>query len=164
MMIRDATADDAPAICAIWNPVISQTVATFNTELKTPQMIAADIERRVADGHGFFVIEDGGTCSGFATYFQFRGGPGYRHSFEHTIVLGDLARGKGCGRLLMTHLETHAAQNGCHVLMAGVSGENQAGIDFHRAVGFEDTAILPQVGYKFGRWMDLHLLHKVLSH
>ena len=77
------------------------------------------------------------------------------------ILAGD-ARGQGVGRALMARLEDHARTQGIHVLIAGVSGENEAAIAFHRAIGFTEAARLPEVGRKFGRWMDLVLLHKRL--
>jgi len=163
MILRDATACDAADICAIWNPVIKNSAATFTTELKTPDGICNDIKTRSETGHGFFVACKDGQILGFATYFQFRGGPGYVHSFEHTIVLSDAAKGQGIGRALMDHLEHHAAGNGCHTLVAGVSSENTLGVAFHAACGFQETARLWQVGRKFGRWMDLIVMQKFLS-
>jgi len=163
MILRDATSEDTPAICAIWNPVIENTAATFTTALKTPNGLTSEIMDKRANGFGFFVAEKKGEILGFASYGQFRGGPGYRHSFEHSIVLSPKAHGQGLGRAMMGHLESHAIRNKGHILMAGVSSENLTGIAFHRRIGFQDTAVLPQVGRKFGRWMDLHLLHKVLS-
>jgi phosphinothricin acetyltransferase len=100
---------------------------------------------------------------GFASYAQFRGGVGYRHTMEHTIILGPAARGRGLGRALMTAIEDHARAGGTHSLFAGVSAGNPEGRAFHAAMGFAETAVLPQVGYKFGRWLDLVLMQKFLS-
>lgn len=162
MIIRGASAADAAAIAALWNPVIRDTAATFTTALKTPEGLAQDIAQKQADGLGFLVAEEGGQMLGFATYFQFRGGPGYAHTMEHTIHLQGSARGRGVGRALMGALCDHARAGGVHSLWAGVSGENPAGVAFHRAIGFQQIARLPEVGYKFGRWMDLILLQKIL--
>ncbi|RMD92981.1 MAG: N-acetyltransferase family protein [Alphaproteobacteria bacterium] len=163
-MIRDARVQDAAAIAAIWNPVIRETAITFNSIEKSPEEIAALIAAREAEGLGFFVAEEGGgAISGFATYFQFRGGVGYARSMEHTVILAPQARGHGLGRRLMAHLEAHAAARGAHSIFAGVSSGNPAGRAFHARLGYEEVAVLREVGFKFGRWFDLHLMQKFLT-
>lgn len=157
-MIRPATPSDAAAICAFWTPQIRDTVVTFNSEPYTEAQIAEMITSRP----GFFVAEVEGEPVGFATYFQFRGGVGYRHTMEHTIILAPRAQGHGLGRALMTALIEHARANHVHSLFAGVAGENGSGVAFHAALGFEEVARLPQVGRKFDRWMDLILMQKRL--
>ncbi len=163
MILRPAAAADAGPIAALWNPVIRETAATFTTLEKTPEGLAAEIAARLADGKAFLLAEAQGTLLGFATYFQFRAGPGYAHTMEHTIILAPAARGRGVGRALMSGLEDHAQRAGVHALWAGVSAENPAGIAFHSAIGFTTIARLPEVGYKFGRWMDLVLMQKILA-
>lgn len=162
MILRSAQAGDASAVAALWNPVIRDTAATFNTQEKTAAGLAADFAARAAEGRAFLLAEEAGHLLGFATYFQFRNGPGYARTMEHTIVLAPAARGRGVGRRLMTALEDHARAGGAHSLWAGVSGENPSGLAFHRAIGFAEVARLPQVGHKFGRWMDLVLMQKFL--
>lgn len=158
-MIRDATPADAPAIAAIWNPVIRDTAITFNSVEKSDADIAAMIRGRQDDGHGFLVTEAQGKVAGFATYAQFRGGVGYARTMEHTILLSPAAHGRG----LMTALEDHARAGGALSLFAGVSAENDAGRAFHAALGFAEVAILQRVGFKFGRTMDLVLMQKFLA-
>ena len=75
-------------------------------------------------------------------------------------MLDTRARGLGLGRGLMAALEDHARGRDVHTLWAGVSGENPEGVRFHRHMGFTELATLPEVGFKFGRWMDLVLLYK----
>ena len=103
-----------------------------------------------------------GEVIGFATYFQFRGGLGYGHTMEHSILLHPELRGRGAGRALMAAIENHARAAGVHTMFAGVSSENPSGVAFHEAIGFARVAVLPEVGRKFGRWIDLVLLQKHL--
>ena len=158
MIIRAATPQDAEAIAAIWTPQIEQSVVTFNSQPYSPQ----DVAEMIANRPCFLVLEIADALCGFACYTQFRGGIGYRHTVEHTIILAPLASGQGAGRALMAAVMDHARAADMHVLVAGVCAENTAGVAFHRALGFEQLAVLPEVGRKFGRWMDLVLLQKRL--
>lgn len=160
MIIRSATVDDSAQICAIWNPLIEHTATTFTTTLKTPEGIASDISQRAG---AFFVAEQDQKLMGFATYFPFRSGPGYARTKEHSINLAPEARGQGAAKALMQALEAHAAQAGVHSLWAGISCENPQGMQFHQRMGFTHIALLPEVGFKFGRWMDLVLMQKILD-
>lgn len=162
-MIRPAQTGDAGAIAALWNHIIRDTAATFNATEKPVDEVAGVIAGRQAVGRAFLVAEEAGAVLGFATYDQFRGGIGYRHSMEHTVHVAPPAQGRGLGRALMTALEDHARRADIHVMMAGVSSENPGGRAFHEALGYQLSGTVPQVGHKFGRWMDLWLLHKILT-
>lgn len=159
MIVRAATPEDAEAIVAILNPIIRNTAITFNAQERT----AAEIVQAIKELPCYLVAEQAGEVLGFASYDQFRKGVGYARAMEHTIVLRDVARGRGAGRALMAGIEAHARAAGVGSLWAGVSGENPDGVAFHEAVGFETVARLPKVGFKFGRWMDLVLLRKWLD-
>ncbi len=161
-MIRDATAADAAAVAALWNHYIRDTLVTFNWAEKSPDEVAGLMAARQAAGQAFLVAEDAGGLAGFVTYAQFRGGVGYAHTMEHTILLAPAARGRGVGRALMAAAEAHARAAGVHSLFGGVSGANPEGRAFHRAVGFEEVAVLREVGRKWDRWLDLHLMQKIL--
>jgi len=162
-MIRQAQAADTPAIAALWNPVIRDTTITFTSAMKTADGLAQDIALKAAQDLPFLLAETaGGALQGFATYGPFRNGPGYAHTMEHTIILAPEARGQGVGAGLMAQLQAHAAGQGVHSLWAGVSAENPGGVAFHRAIGFAEIARLPEVGRKFGRWLDLILMQKIL--
>lgn len=157
-MIRAATSSDTEAIAAIWNRVIRDTAATFTTAEKD----AGALARSIADGAPFHVAEADGAVVGFVTAFQFRGGPGYAHTWEHSIHLDPAAQGQGLGRALMAALEDDLRTRGGHSLFAGISGENVAGVRFHDRLGYAEVARLPEVGRKFGRWHDLVLMQKFL--
>ena len=156
MTIRPALPMDTPQIAAIWNDIIRNTTVTFNP-VEKPLDEVADLCAQKA-----LVWAEGDRILGFARYFQFRGGEGYRHTAEHTILLHPDAHGRGIGRALMDALCADAKANGLHSIFAGCSAENTSGIAFHAACGFRTVATLPQVGFKFGRWIDLVLMQKML--
>tara|TARA_R110000751_G_C13745586_1_gene477878 strand:+ start:707 stop:1183 length:477 start_codon:yes stop_codon:yes gene_type:complete len=158
-VIRAAHPDDAPAIAAIWNAVIAQPHITFTTDTKSDASVAQMIAERAG---AFRVAETDGTVAGFATFGSFRSGPGYRHTAEHSIMLGPQARGRGLGRALMDALESDAKAADIHLLVAGISGGNPDAVAFHNRLGFAHSGRIPQAGYKFGQWFDLILMHKVI--
>ena len=162
MKILPASADDAAAIAAIWNPVIRDTTITFNSVEKTELDIVAMIAERHAAGYEFLVAKQGDTLLGFASYGQFRGGVGYSYTKEHTVFLADSAQGKGVGRALLSALESHARANDVHSLIACVSDDNSTAIEFHKALGYKQVGHIPQSGRKFGRWLGMVFLQKIL--
>lgn len=159
MILRQARPEDAQAICDIWNAIINDTLFTFTSAQKTSSVISADIESR---GPGFQVAEIEGELIGFATYFPFRGGPGYAYTKEHSIQFSAKARGLGAGRALMQKLEQAAVSEHVHSLWAGISSANPGGVAFHGKIGFNKVARLPEVGRKKGQWLDLILMQKML--
>jgi len=155
-MIRPATAADAPALAALWNPWITDTAITFAATPKT----AADVAHLITTRPAFFTTE---ALNGFATYGQFRGGDGYTTCMEHTVILSPDARGTGLGRALMQAVEIHARSHGAHQMIAGISAENPAAIAFHARLSYHEVARIPQAGRKVGRFIDLVLMQKILS-
>ena len=161
-MIRPAGAWDATAIAGIWNPVIRDSLITFNAVEKDPDDLVRFMTTRADLGHGTFVAEEDGAVLGFSTYGQFRAGVGYARSMEHTIMLAEGARGRGLGSALLDAVEAHARDRGAHSMIAGVSGANDAGMGFHAARGYVEVARVPEVGWKHGHWLDLVLMQKIL--
>lgn len=159
MIVRPAGPDDAGAVAAILNHYIRETTVSFKPFEYSLDQTRAMIETAPC----FRVAEDAGEIIGYASYGQFRNGPGYGRTMEHSILLAPDAKGNGAGRALMTAIEAHARAAGVGSLWAGVSGENPEGLAFHKAIGFEEVALLPRVGFKFGRWIDLTLLRKWLD-
>ena len=99
---------------------------------------------------------------GFASYDQFRAGVGYRYSMEHTIILSEKYKSLGFGKNLMGILCAHAKNRDINSMWAGVSALNVPAIKFHEGLDFEIVARLPEVGYKFGTFVDLVLMRKLL--
>ena len=159
MIVRPASPEDARAIGRILNHYIRETTVSF----KPHEYSTDEIEALIGTAKAIFVAEDRGAVVGYANYGQFRNGPGYARTMEHSILISPDTKKCGGGRLLMAAIEDHACTAGVGSLWAGVSGENPDGVAFHKRLGFEEIAILPAVGFKFGRWIDLTLLRKWLQ-
>jgi phosphinothricin acetyltransferase len=161
--VREATAQDVPAILAIYNEVIATTTAVYRDD-------PADLEDRVAwwhdrqrQGYPVLVAADGGDVVGFASFGDFRNWPGYRFTVEHSVHVRADRRGEGVGHALMVALMDRAQRLGKHVMVAGVDAENAASLRFHQRLGFVPVAHLREVGFKFGRWLDLVFLQVILG-
>lgn len=159
MKIRPAAQTDAAHIAALWNRMICETDATFTTQKKE----IADIAALIAERQGAFWVAHAQDLQGFATYGAFRNGPGYAATVEHTIILAQAAQGRGVGRVLMQRAIEGAQSQGHHVMIAAISGANPGAVAFHEKLGFEQTAHMPQVGRKGGKWLDLILMQKMIS-
>ncbi|MEJ6397681.1 GNAT family N-acetyltransferase [Yoonia sp. 208BN28-4] len=156
MTVRPANPRDNAAIRAIVNALIRDTTVTFAPDPKSHDDIS-----RIIDGP-CFVAEVDGKVQGYAAYFPFRPGAGYARTVEYSIVLTQAGQGRGLGRALLDQVCHHARSAGKTTVVAGISGENTAGLAFHRAMGFEQTGHLPAVGHKFGRDIDLVIAQKRL--
>lgn len=157
MTVRAAHPDDAEAIAACVNWMIRDTLATFTTDLRPPE----DVATWIANGP-VWVAEIDGAVLGVGRLGQFRSGPGYAHTREHSVVLLPEAQGRGLGRALMQKIEEQARKEACHVLVAAISSANPGAVAFHAALGFCETGRMPEVGCKHGRWLDLILMQKTL--
>ncbi|NKW71507.1 N-acetyltransferase [Rhodobacteraceae bacterium R_SAG10] len=162
MRVRSATTDDAGAIAAFWAPMIRDTHVMFERAAKSARDVAAMITECAARGHAFLVAEEAGRVVGFATYRQFRAGSGYAHTMEHTIIVAPQGQGSGVGRGLLGALEDHARTAGARSMIAAISGENRGAVAFHNALGYCQVGVVPEAGRKFDRWLDLHLMQKIL--
>jgi L-amino acid N-acyltransferase len=164
--VRDATADDLEAITGLYNALIPTTTTAWTERLQTIDERAAWFDRQEADGFPVLVADDDGSVVGFGAYGHFRGAgkwQGYRYTAEHTIHVAESHWGTGVGAALLSALIDRARADGIHVLVAAIDADNHASIAFHRRLGFSEVGRLPQVGHKFGQWLDLVLMQQVLD-
>ena len=149
MIVRHACKEDC---AAIWN----------DTTVDTDNRIAW-FEARTQLGYPVLVSEEEGVVTGYASFGDWRAFDGFRHTVEHSVYVHPDHQGKGIGRLLMTELIKEARQIGKHVMVAGIEAQNQASIHLHETLGFVTTGNMPQVGTKFGRWLDLTFMQLQLD-
>ncbi|MGY6410715.1 MAG: N-acetyltransferase family protein [Alkalilacustris sp.] len=163
LRVRAAQAGDAAAIAAIWRPIILETVITFHPHPREAEEVAAMIAARQGAGHAFLVAEGAAGVVGFASYAQFRVGPGYARTMEHTVNLAPAARGQGVGARLVSGLVEHATRAGHRSLIGAVTAANAGSRAFHRRMGFVEVGLIPEAGWKFGRFHDLVLMRRALG-
>lgn len=162
MEIRDARPGDLPGILAIYNDVTATSTAIYRDEPATLDAHTDWWRQRVAAGYPVLVAEDAHGVAGFASFGDFRPWPGYRFTVEHSVHVRGDRRGGGVGTALMHPLLARASAIGKHVMIAGVDAENVASQRFHERLGFVPVARFHEVGFKFGRWLDLMFLQRRL--
>lgn len=160
--VREATANDIPALLAIYNDVILHTTAVYDYEPHTIAMRAEWFNTKKQQSFPVFVAEEGEEIIGFSSIGPFRAWAAYKYSVENSIYVAAGARGKGVGKLLLPPLIDAAKQLGMHTILAGIDAGNTASIQLHRHFGFEEVAHFKQVGWKFDRWLDLKFLQLIL--
>ncbi len=157
--LRDATTADLPGILFIYNDAVLNTTAIWNetpVDLANRQAWFADRQQR---GYPVLVaVDEAGAVLGYASFGDWRAFEGFRNTVEHSVYVHPEARGRGIGRLLMQALIERARQIGKHVMVAGIEANNAASVKLHQQLGFVQTALMPEVGVKFGRWLDLAFL------
>lgn len=162
MEIRDATIDDVPGILAIYNEVMATSTAIYREEPATLEAHTDWYRQRIDAGFPVLVAQDDRGVAGFASFGPFRPWPGYRFTVEHSVHVRADCRGAGVGSALMHPLIARATALGKHVMIAGVDAENLASRRFHERLGFVPVAHFREVGFKFGRWLDLTFLQRFL--
>jgi len=155
LCIREATPDDAAAICAIYNPYIEYTTISFEEKPVAVSDMAERIASSQAQGLPWLVAEASGDMLGYAYATHWRTRPAYRHAVESSIYMRQATVGQGVGKLLYRELIRRLAVPGLHPVIGGVAQPNPASDGLHRALGFRQVAHFEQVGRKFGRWLDV---------
>jgi phosphinothricin acetyltransferase len=152
--LRDATPADAAAIAAIYNHYVATTPISMESDPVAPDEMA----RRIADVQGatlpWLVLLDQGRVLGYAYASKWRTRPGYRHAVESSVYVEAGQRGRGLGlalyRALLARLEGRF-----HAVIGGIALPNAASIALHEKLGFRQVACFPEVGHKFGAWVDV---------
>ena len=162
--IRPATAADLPAVLAIYNEVIENSTAVYALAPTSLAERQAWFDARQAAGFPVLVACRGDAVAGFASFGEFRGTwPGYRYSVEHSVHVHRDQRGQGIGPALVQALMPLALAMGKHVMIGGIDAANPGSLRMHERLGFERVAHFREVGHKFGRWLDLVFMQRLLD-
>ena len=162
MPIRPATKEDYPSIIDVYNWAVSETVATFDTEIKslpTHLSFFQDFEK----GYPMHVLTHEEQVIGFALIKAFSDRKAYARTSELAIYIKPGFHRKGYGLALMNSILKAAKDFNQKVILSKIVSETIASLELHKKLGFEEVGTLKQVGYKFDRWLNVTILQKLLS-
>jgi phosphinothricin acetyltransferase len=164
MIIRDATETDLPALRDIFNDAVLNTTAIWMDNVVDLANRQAWFAARAQQGYPILVAENAdGEVAGYASFGDWRPFDGFCHTVEHSVYIRADQRGKGLGPQLLTALIERAKACDKHVMVAAIESGNAASIGLHQRLGFTITGQMPQVGRKFGRWLDLTFMQLILT-
>jgi phosphinothricin acetyltransferase len=153
-MIRKATPEDAKEICDIYNFYVLNSAATFE---EVP-LAYAEMRARISaimQRFPWLVFESEGRILGYAYSSDWKLRTAYRHTAESTVYVRDGYSGRGIGRALYRQLLDELKDLGFHAILGGISLPNEGSVALHEKLGFVKVGQLREVGWKFGRWVDV---------
>ena len=162
--VRNATAADAPAIAAIYRHHVLTGLASFEVEPPDAAEIARRMDAVRALDLPYLVALDGGEIAGYAYASVYRTRPAYRYTVEDSVYVHHARARRGIGSALMPALIAGCARAGRRQIIAVIGDSaNTGSIRLHEKFGFARVGLLPDVGYKFERWVDSVLMQRALS-
>ena len=161
--IRLAEEKDISEILTIYNDIILNTTAVYEYQPQTLAMRKAWFDTKLKDGYPVFVAEQENVIAGFSSFGPFRAWAAYKYTVENSVYVASHLRGRGIGKLLLPPLLQKAREKDLHVIIASINSDNLASIRLHQSFGFEEVALFRQVGFKFGKWLDLKFFELILD-
>ena len=153
---------DAEATRAIYNVEVLESTVTFDI---TPRSLADQLVwiAEHSGGHPAIVaVDDDDTLLGFASLSPFTPRAAYAPTVEDSVYVHRDARGRGVGEVLLREIVRLGTDHGFHSAVARIVGGHEASIALHRKCGFEEIGCEREVGRKFGRWLDVVLMQRML--
>lgn len=162
MEVRPAQLEDAEAIRSIYNVEVTTATVTFDM---VPRTLTEQREWVLAHSgaHPAVVaVDDDGTVVGFGSLSPYRDRPAYRTTVEDSVYVSRDHQGRGVGKALLSALVDGATASGYHAVIGRIVGGHTASIGLHERLGFEIIGTEREVGRKFGRWLDVVLMERLL--
>ena len=163
IITRYAKDTDIPQLLEIYNDIILTTTAVFEYRPHTLDMREQWFETKKEQGFPVIVAEEENEIVGFSSFGPFRNWAAYKYSVENSVYVSKQRRGRGIGKLLLAPLIGEAKQLQMHTIIASIEATNETSLRLHKSLGFEEVAHFKQVGFKFGRWLDLKFLQLILN-
>jgi L-amino acid N-acyltransferase len=163
---RRVTQADAEAIREIYNAEVLDSTVTMDIVARSAELQRAWIETH-SGVHGAVAAvdedgQDGATVVGFASISPWRSRPAYSTSVENSVYVHRDHQNRGIGRVLLDDILRLAADSGFHACFARIMSGHEASIRLHASRGFELVGVEREVARKFGRWIDVTVMEKML--
>ena len=162
MLVRRAERADAEALRDIYNREVTGSTVTFDMVPRSSEDQLRWLDEH-SGGHPALVAVEGDVVTGFGSLSEYRPRPAYATSVEDSVYVHPDWRGRGVGRLVLGQLVEAAAAHGFHAVVARIVGGHDASIRLHRACGFEIVGTEREIGRKFGRWLDVVVMERLVS-
>lgn len=161
--IRRAMRADVPAILEIYNDAVLNTTASADYEPRSLQSRYEWFDEHARAGYPIFVaLNEDDAVIGWSSLSRYKERYGYRFSAENSIYVHPAWRGRGVGKLLLPPLLDAAREMGLHAILAAISADNGASLKLHAQFGFEKVVHFKETVYKFGKWLDVIYMEKLL--
>ncbi|MDY6981791.1 MAG: N-acetyltransferase family protein [Pseudomonadota bacterium] len=154
-MIRPVRMDDASALCAIYNHYVLNTVVSFEEERVSNEDFAVRIARVQQAALPWLVVEQNGSICGYACASRWQERSAYRFCALISVYLAPHCVGKGLGTQLYDALFVALRATPIRWVIGGIALPNAASVALHEKMGMARVGVHPQVGFKFGRWIDV---------
>ena len=162
MIIRKAKSSDLKDITEIYNDAVKNTVATFDLKPKT-----VDEQRIWFKEHGsknpILVAEQDGVIVGWVSLSKYDDKLAYSDTVELSLYVKEGFQGQGIGKKLMEKIIEEGKKAGVHVILVRITDGNKISTHLHEKFGFKHVGVLKQVGFKFGRYLDVYIMQKILD-
>lgn len=162
LRVRPAAADDAPALCRIYNQGIEDRVATLETELRTPEERRQWLAARSPRHPVVVAVADTGEVAGWGSLNVFNPRQAYRFVADFSVYVERGWRGRGVGGVLLARLTELAREHGFHKLVLSAFPWNAAGLALYARHGFRTVGTYREQGWLDGRWVDTVIMEKLL--
>jgi phosphinothricin acetyltransferase len=153
--IRPGCDADGPALAALYNYYVVNTVTTFEALPVSDEEMSRRVEAVQQQGLPWLVAENNAKLVGYACAVAWKSREAYRHSCESTIYLAPDCGGQGWGSRLYSRLLEELRGRQLHTVIAGIAQPNRASVALHEKLGFRKVAHFSEVGFKFDRWVDV---------
>jgi phosphinothricin acetyltransferase len=163
LLIREATRDDAQAICSIYNYEVENETSTMDLVARTVDLQREWIAARSGAFCAIVAVDTNGTVLGFGALSEYKDRSGYRSTVENSVYVRRDAARRGIGKQLLTRLIEMATVSGFHSVIARIEAQSLASRGLHQSCGFELVGIEKQVARKFGKWLDIAVMQKLLA-
>jgi phosphinothricin acetyltransferase len=160
--IRGATAADSKAILDIYAPYITDTAITFETEVPAVSEFTSRVET-IIKNYPYLVCEADGKIIGYAYATKHRERAAYKYSADVSIYIKSEYHGRGIGRKLYSDLFESLKNYKIYTAIAGITLPNEKSLALHKSFGFKEVGVYHNVGYKFGKWLDVIWLEKQIK-